>query len=362
MSVLYEIPVELTSSRYKVMLGSELSTSIQSSELFQAASQIVLVTNSTLEVLHSTFIASLFKGLTQAALKITLADGEHYKTWESLDKIHSAMLAAKCDRKCLVLAFGGGVVGDIAGFAAATYMRGVKFVQIPTTLLAQVDSSVGGKTAINHPLGKNMIGAFHQPSAVYADMTLLQTLPKRELSAGIAEVIKHGLLADRALFDWLHLNMPALLAFNPTALLHVVKRSVEIKAKIVGEDETETGVRALLNLGHTFGHALEAVLGYGTWLHGEAVGCGLVLAGKLSQQLGMISATQVQQIEQVVASANLPVRVPAEASTPALLEAMLHDKKNQQGQLRFVVLETLGKAAVQVVPLALAGQVIDETR
>ncbi|MBX7228710.1 MAG: 3-dehydroquinate synthase [Burkholderiaceae bacterium] len=362
MSVLYEIPVELHSSRYRVMLGSELSTSIQSSELFQAASQIILVTNSTLEVLYSPFIELLFKEVTQAVVRVTLADGEHYKTWASLDKIHSAMLAAKCDRNCLVLAFGGGVVGDIAGFAAATYMRGVKFVQIPTTLLAQVDSSVGGKTAINHPLGKNMIGAFHQPSAVYADMALLQTLPKRELSAGIAEVIKHGLLADRALFDWLHLNMSALLAFNPTALLHVVKRSVEIKAKIVGEDETETGVRALLNLGHTFGHALEAVLGYGSWLHGEAVGCGLVLAGKLSQRLGMIHPTQVQKIEEVVASAHLPVRVPAEAPTQALLEAMLHDKKNQQGQLRFVVLEALGKATVQTVPLALAKEVIDKSR
>jgi 3-dehydroquinate synthase len=362
MPVLYEIPVALASTHYQVTLGTELFSRAQTSELFQTASQIVLVTNCTIESILSKAIESLSKGLKVPALLISLADGERYKTWESLDKIHSAMLAAQCDRKCVVVAVGGGVVGDIAGFAAATYMRGVNFIQIPTTLLAQVDSSVGGKTAINHPLGKNMIGAFHQPGAVYADVNLLKTLPIRELSAGIAEVIKHGLLADRSLFDWLEVNMQKLLDFDQTALLHVVKRSVEIKAAIVGKDETETGVRALLNLGHTFGHALEAVLGYGTWLHGEAVGCGLVLAGKLSQQLGMIGAVQVQQIEHVVASAKLPIRVPSEASTQALLNAMLHDKKNQNGELRFVVLEALGKAAIQAVPLALAGQVIDDTR
>jgi 3-dehydroquinate synthase len=355
------ITVALGDRRYAVNIGADFLQALVRDEKLLAASAVAVVTNTSMTRLYRQTVDNL-KALLPSLIVVEIPDGERFKNWNSLEQIISALLGARCDRKTLIVAFGGGVVGDIAGFAAATYMRGIDFIQIPTTLLAQVDSSVGGKTAINHPLGKNMIGAFHQPRAVYADVSLLKTLPVRELSAGIAEVIKHGLLADRALFEWLEQNMSRLLAFDEDALIHVVKRSVEIKAAIVVEDETETAVRALLNLGHTFGHALEAVLGYGTWLHGEAVGCGLVLAAKMSHSLGMLGADDVERVKAVVASANLPVKVPRNATTPALVEAMLLDKKNEHGKLRFVLLESLGKAVIRAAPIELAAQVIDATR
>ncbi len=357
----HSVVVALGDRKYAINIGADFLQELVRDEKLLAASAVAVVTNTSMTRLYRQAVDKL-KALSPSLIVVEIPDGERFKSWSSLEQIISALLGAKCDRKTLIVAFGGGVVGDIAGFAAATYMRGIDFIQIPTTLLAQVDSSVGGKTAINHPLGKNMIGAFHQPRAVYADVSLLKTLPARELSAGIAEVIKHGLLADHALFEWLEQNMSRLLAFDEDALIHVVKRSVEIKAAIVAEDETEIGVRALLNLGHTFGHALEAVLGYGTWLHGEAVGCGLVLAAKMSHRLGMLGASDVERVQAVVASANLPVKVPANAATPALIEAMLLDKKNEHGKLRFVLLESLGKAVIRAAPIELAAQVIDATR
>jgi shikimate kinase / 3-dehydroquinate synthase len=351
----HSVNVALGERRYLVNIGVDFLQELILDERLRTASTVAFVTNTGIMQLYRPVVDKLCD-LCPSLLVIEIPDGERFKEWRSLERIISTLLGAKCDRKALILAFGGGVVGDIAGFAAATYMRGIDFIQIPTTLLAQVDSSVGGKTAINHPLGKNMIGAFHQPRAVYADVSLLKTLPACELSAGIAEVIKHGLLADQDLFEWLEQNMPRLLVFDEDALIHVVKRSVEIKAAIVAEDETETGVRALLNLGHTFGHALEAVFGYGTWLHGEAVGCGLVLAAKMSQRLGMLDANEVERVQAVVASANLPVKVPRDAATPALIEAMLLDKKNEHGKLRFVLLESLGKAIIQTAPVELAAR------
>jgi 3-dehydroquinate synthase len=254
------------------------------------------------------------------------------------------------------------VVGDTAGFAAATYMRGIPFIQVPTTLLAQVDSSIGGKTAINHPLGKNMIGAFHQPSAVFIDPLLLNTLPDAELSAGFAEIIKHALIRDAAYLDWLEANSAGLLARDPELLTHAIRRSCEIKAAIVEADEFETGERALLNLGHTFGHALEAVLGFGTWLHGQAVGCGLVLATDMSARLGLIDSAAVARVQRIVSAFRLPVRVPAQASTSALVDAMLLDKKNEGGRVRFILLEAIGRGVIRPESVELAAQVIDAHR
>ena len=238
---------------------------------------------------------------------IELPDGEAHKDWTSLNTVFDALLAAGCDRKTILFALGGGVVGDIAGFAAACYMRGVPFVQVPTTLLAQVDSSVGGKTAINHPLGKNMIGAFYQPLRVVADLATLDTLPVREVSAGLAEIIKYGPIADSEFLDWLGTNLDALRARDKTALAHAVRRSCEIKAWVVGQDERESGLRAILNFGHTFGHAIEAGLGYGEWLHGEAVGCGMVMALQLSMRLGLVDAAFVDRVTRLIAKAGLPV-------------------------------------------------------
>jgi 3-dehydroquinate synthase len=262
------------------------------------------------------------------------------------------LLERRCDRKTTLIALGGGVVGDLAGFAAATYMRGIPFIQVPTTLLAQVDSSVGGKTGINHPLGKNMIGAFYQPRLVLADTAVLRSLPPRELSAGMAEVIKHGLIRDAAFFAWLEQNMEKLLAFEPQSLAHTVRRCCEIKAAIVAEDERETGVRALLNFGHTFGHAIESGLGYGKWLHGEAVAAGMVMAADLSCSMGLITRADLDRIIALLKRARLPIGPPA-ISPGLLLELMGVDKKAEGGRLHFVLLEAIGAASVHAdVPAA----------
>jgi 3-dehydroquinate synthase len=272
-------------------------------------------------------------------------DGESFKNWETLNTIFDALLTNRCERKTALIALGGGVVGDVAGFAAAVYLRGVPFIQVPTTLLAQVDSSVGGKTGINHPLGKNMIGAFHQPRLVLADIATLETLPPRELAAGLAEVIKYGLILDGAFFEWLEENMARLVAREPAALAYAVRRSCELKAQVVARDERESGPRALLNLGHTFGHAIEAGLSFGTWLHGEAVAAGTVQAARLSLRLGSLAEADVQRVVALLQRANLPTAAP-DLGVERYLELMGLDKKVEGGRLRLVLLRSIGEAYV----------------
>ena len=300
-----------------------------------------IVTN---EVVAPLYLARVKAALGPARLvEIVLPDGERTKSWDTLNRVFDALLAARLGRDTLIVALGGGVIGDLAGFAAAVYQRGVPFLQVPTTLLAQVDSSVGGKTAINHPAGKNMIGAFHQPSAVISDVATLDTLPERELRAGIAEVIKHGAALDAPFFDWLEANIDKLLRRDREALMHAVRRSCELKAAIVAADERESGARALLNFGHTFGHAIEAATGYGAWLHGEAVAAGMVMASELSLLMGHLRKTDVERVRELVKRAGLPVEGPALAPE-RLLELMALDKKAARGRTRFVVLEAIGRA------------------
>jgi 3-dehydroquinate synthase len=287
-----------------------------------------------------------------------LPDGEEHKTWQTLNLIFDALLQNAADRKTVLYALGGGVVGDMTGFAAASYMRGVPFVQVPTTLLAQVDSSVGGKTAINHPLGKNMIGAFYQPRLVVCDLDTLATLPARELSAGLAEVIKYGPIADMELFAWLEANIEQLMARDTAALAHAVKRSCEIKAWVVGQDEREAGLRAILNFGHTFGHAIEAGMGYGQWLHGEAVGCGMVMALHLSRALGLVDTAFVERVTALVRKAGLPTVGP-QLGADRYLELMQVDKKAEGGEIKFVVIDRPGQASVRSAPDAIVREVIE---
>ena len=295
--------------------------------------------------------------LHKQVLDIELPDGEQYKDWPTLNLIFTKLLEEAADRKTVLYALGGGVVGDMTGFAAACYMRGVPFVQVPTTLLSQVDSSVGGKTAINHPAGKNMIGAFYQPLRVVCDLDTLDTLPQRELLAGLAEVIKYGPIADEGFLSWIEANLDALLARDRQALVHAVKRSCEIKAWVVGQDEKEAGLRAILNYGHTFGHAIEAGLGYGEWLHGEAVGCGMVMATDLSARLGLIDATTAERIQALIARTGLPVKGP-KLGAERYLELMQVDKKAEGGEIRFVVVGPLGSARMQGAPEAMVRDVI----
>ena len=290
-------------------------------------------------------------------LAVLVDDGEQAKSWASLDRIFDALLAARFGRDGVMLALGGGVVGDLAGFAAATYQRGIPFLQLPTTLLAQVDSSVGGKTAINHARGKNMVGAFHQPLAVLADMDTLDSLPDRELRAGLAEVIKHGFILDARFVEWLEANMPRLLARDREALAHAVRRSCELKAQVVAADEREGGLRAILNFGHTFGHAIETGLGYGEWLHGEAVGCGMVMASDLSHRLGLVPAAFVQRVRRLVERAGLPVAAPA-LGADRWLQLMRVDKKAEGGEIRFVVIDRVGHASVRTAPDAMVRETI----
>src|SRR5438093_10769011 len=273
-------------------------------------------------------------------------------------RVFDALLAEKCDRKTTLIALGGGVIGDLTGFAAASYMRGVPFIQVPTTLLAQVDSSVGGKTGINHPLGKNMIGAFYQPQAVIADTGTLNTLPARELSAGLAEVIKHGAIIDARFFDWIEANIDQLMARDPVALAYAIQASCEIKADVVRQDEREGGLRAILNFGHTFGHAIEAGLGYGQWLHGEAVGCGMVMAADLSVRLGLMPPEFLERLRQLIARAGLPTVGPR-LGADRYLELMRVDKKAEGGEMRFVVIESLGNATMRPAPDAVVRDVLD---
>lgn len=337
--------VGLGDRAYPIYIGSGL---IDEGELFtrhMPQRRAAVVTNDTLARMYLPRLQAALEAAGVSVLPIVVRDGEAYKTWETLNAIYDALLAARCERRTTLIALGGGVVGDITGFAAATFLRGVPFLQVPTTLLAQVDSSVGGKTAINHPLGKNMIGAFYQPAAVIADLATLSTLPPRELSAGLAEVIKYGFLGDREFIDWLDVHLEALLARDPDALAFAVERCCRNKADIVARDERETGDRALLNLGHTFGHAIEASLGFGAWLHGEAVGAGMVLAAQTSRRLGHLDDADVARVTRMVARAGLPVR-PPHITTADWLELMGHDKKVEGGRLRFVLLKALGHAYV----------------
>jgi len=317
--------------------------------------KVAVVTNTTVAPLYLERVRGSLEAAGVRVITIILPDGEEHKNWGTLNIIFDALLEHRCERATTLIALGGGVIGDMTGFAAATYQRGAPFIQMPTTLLAQVDSSVGGKTAINHPRGKNMIGAFYQPRAVLADMQTLNTLPRRELQAGLAEVIKHGVIRDAEYFAWLEANIDALLAGDAEALAHAVVRSCEIKAAVVALDEREEGPRAQLNFGHTFGHAIETGFGYGTWLHGEAVALGMVMAADLSARLGMITRADAARLQGLIARAGLPVEV---KGMPAgrFLELMSHDKKAQEGKLRFVLLEAIGSATVRadVSPALLA--------
>lgn len=307
--------------------------------------QVVVVSNETVAPLYlDTLTETLARGGVRV-LPVILPDGEEFKTWETLNHIFDVLLANNSERKTTLIALGGGVIGDMGGFAAACYQRGMPFVQVPTTLLAQVDSSVGGKTAINHPLGKNMIGAFYQPQMVLADISTLDTLPDRELRAGLAEVVKYGLIRDPEFLQWIENNVGALLARDRNALVCAIERSCRNKAEVVAADERESGERALLNLGHTFGHAIETGLGYGVWLHGEAVAAGTMIAVHLSHALGWLSESDVERVRCLFECCGLPVRAP-DLGTARYLELMRHDKKVLDGRLRLVLLEQLGRGVL----------------
>lgn len=307
------------------------------------AKDVLLVTNTTVGPLYADKLAAALA--PRRCVEVELPDGEPHKTLANVSRMLDVLITNRFGRDACVVALGGGVVGDMAGFAAACYQRGIAFVQVPTTLLAQVDSSVGGKTGVNHPGGKNLIGAFHQPAAVFADTNTLNTLPDRELRAGLAEVIKYGLIVDRAFFDWLEAHAADLLARDPDALAHAIRRSCEVKAEIVGRDEREQGERALLNLGHTFGHAIESATNYSTWLHGEAVGAGMLLAADMSKRLGWVTAADVERVEGILRRFGLPVDVSALPAT-ALAEKMKIDKKVAAGRIRLVLLKAIGKSVV----------------
>ena len=355
-----EIPLQERS--YFIDIGNGLLDGIGSTRALPKASAAFIVTNETVGPLYGGQLANVLKNHYKYVHTVTLPDGEEFKTWQTLQKIFDALLEHGADRKTVLFALGGGVVGDMTGFAAASYMRGVPFIQVPTTLLAQVDSSVGGKTAINHPLGKNMIGASYQPQMVVCDLETLDTLPERELAAGLAEVIKYGPISDMEFMQWLEDNMSDLLARDRTALAHAVKRSCEIKAWVVGQDEREAGLRAILNFGHTFGHAIEAGMGYGAWLHGEGVAAGMVMAAELSKRLGMVDEAFVKRLRKLIERAGLPVRGPRideQDNAGRYLQLMRIDKKSEAGEIRFVLIDGPGKAVVLPAPDALVREVLD---
>ncbi len=354
------VPIALGDRSYDIHIGSGLLDDAASWAGLPASADALIVSNATVAPLYAGRLAAQLQARHRRVLQLALPDGEAFKTAETLNLVYDSLLGAGCDRKTVLYALGGGVVGDMAGFAAACYMRGVPFVQVPTTLLAQVDSSVGGKTAINHPLGKNMIGAFYQPARVLCDLDLLDTLPARELSAGLAEVIKYGPIADVAFLAWIEAHVDGLVARDKAALAHAVRRSCEIKAWVVGQDEREGGLRAILNFGHTFGHAIETGLGYGAWLHGEAVGCGMVLAAELSARLGLVEAALVPRLQQLCRRAGLPVQAPPLSVLPITrwMDLMRVDKKAEGGEIRFVLIDGLGRAALRAVPDALVAEVL----
>ena len=338
------LTVDLGARSYPIYIGEGVLGEASIYRRHIPASQVMVVTNEVVAPLYLERVSSALSGFNVEA--VVLPDGEKYKTLEVWQRIFDALLGARFNRQCTILALGGGVIGDMAGFAAACYQRGVHFLQVPTTLLAQVDSSVGGKTGVNHPLGKNMIGAFYQPRCVVADTTTLNTLPDRQLSAGIAEVIKYGLISDAPFFDWLEQNMHLLVGRDPGALAYAVRRSCEDKAEIVAADELEAGRRALLNLGHTFGHAIETGAGYGAWLHGEAVAAGICMAAELSRRLGWIDQGVVERIVGLLRAAELPTGAPAGIGEERFLELMAVDKKILEGKIRLVLLRGIGDAVL----------------
>jgi 3-dehydroquinate synthase len=356
------VNIELGPRSYPIAIGAGLLDEPSTFSALERAQAALIVSNTTVAPLYMARLRQALLGRFNRVIALELPDGEEYKNWQSLNLIFDALLENACDRQTVLFALGGGVVGDITGFAAASYMRGVSFVQVPTTLLAQVDSSVGGKTGINHPRGKNMVGAFHQPLQVVCDLDTLDTLAPRELSAGMAEIIKYGPIADLSFLDWIEEHMDQLLARDRQALTYAVRRCCEIKAFVVGQDERETGMRAILNFGHTFGHAIEAGLGYGQWLHGEAVGCGMVMAAELSQRLGLLAPDFVARLRAIVARAGLPVRAPLLAqkdNAGRYLELMRVDKKAQSGEIRFVVIDGNAIASVRSADDRLVRAVID---
>ncbi len=337
--------VALDERSYPIHIGSGLIADPELILPYLKTRRVAVVTN---DVVGPLYLAPFVAGLKAQGLRVTeivLPDGEAHKDWATLNLIFDGLLGDRCDRSTTLIALGGGVIGDMTGFAAATYQRGVPFIQVPTTLLSQVDSSVGGKTAINHPLGKNMIGAFYQPKLVLADIGVLNTLPDRELKAGLAEVIKYGLIRDLPFLEWLEANIHRLLARDPEALAEAVERSCRNKAEVVAIDETEQGERATLNLGHTFGHAIETGLGYGEWLHGEAVAAGAVMAADLSRRLGWLSDADVSRVRSIHELAGLPVKGAA-LGADRYLELMAHDKKVSDGTLRLVLLKQIGQAVI----------------
>lgn len=356
------VQIELGDRSYAIEIGADLLDEKAVYARLPLGAVALIVTNTTVAPLYAERLKVVLAQYCPQVLQVELEDGEEHKNWQMLNQIFDALLSHGCDRKTVLFALGGGVIGDMTGFAAACYMRGVPFVQVPTTLLAQVDSSVGGKTAINHPMGKNMIGAFYQPQLVVCDLATLDTLPQRELSAGLAEVIKYGPIADMAFMEWLESSMDALLARDRTALAHAVRRCCEIKAWVVGQDERETGLRAILNFGHTFGHAIEAGMGYGVWLHGEGVGAGMIMAAELSRRLGLVDAAFVARLRALVQRAGLPLNGPvldAADNAGRYLQLMRVDKKAEAGEIRFVVIDGPGRAAVRAAPDSMVREVID---
>lgn len=357
-----KVHIDLGERSYPIVISEGLLEQADTWSALPKAATALIVTNDVVAPLYLNALKQALSGQYSQVHEVVLPDGEAHKDWQTLNLIFDTLLQRGCDRKTVLFALGGGVVGDMTGFAAASYMRGVPFVQVPTTLLSQVDSSVGGKTAINHPLGKNMIGAFYQPQLVVCDLATLETLPARELSAGLGEIIKYGPIADMQFFEWLEQNMDGLLRRESGLLMHAVKRSVEIKAWVVGQDEKESGLRAILNFGHTFGHAIEAGMGYGNWLHGEGVAAGMVMAAELSQRLGMVDARFVLRLRTLIERAGLPVRgavIDGQDNAGRYLDLMRVDKKSEAGEIRFVLIDGLGKAVMRSAPDALVREVID---
>ena len=371
-TLIERVTIDLAERSYAILIADALLADPRTYADVPAGDAALIVTNTAVAPLYEASLRSALAPRFKQVHTVVLPDGEVYKTWQTLNLVFDALLYHGCDRRTVLFALGGGVVGDMTGFAAASFMRGVPFVQVPTTLLAQVDSSVGGKTAINHPMGKNMIGAFYQPIKVVCDLGTLATLPARELSAGLAEVIKYGPVADMVFFDWIESHMDALLARDAAALAYAVKRSCEIKAWVVGQDERESGLRAILNFGHTFGHAIEAGLGYGQWLHGEAVACGMVMAAHLSHRMGLADEAFVQRLTRVVRAAGLPVvgpilpgpgdagpASPVRGNADRYLSLMRVDKKALGGEINFVLIDQPGSASLRKAPDALVRRVID---
>lgn len=340
------LTVDLGERSYPIFIGADLISRTDLLVEYIRGQQVCIVTNDTVAKLYLSALEQALHEAQREVQSVVLPDGEQYKNLDTLNRIFDALLKSRFNRSVTLIALGGGVVGDMAGFAAACYQRGVNFIQIPTTLLSMVDSSVGGKTGVNHPLGKNMIGAFYQPQAVMADVAVLQTLPARELAAGVAEVIKYGIICDYEFFQWLELNIDNVMAANAEALSYCIERSCINKAQVVAQDEREGGIRAILNLGHTFGHAIETAQGYGNWLHGEAVGAGMVMALDLSQRMGLVSNDELKRAIALIERANLPIAAPEDMTEAQFIELMSVDKKVQDGRLRLVLVQQLGQAFV----------------